>query len=149
MNPLLTTQFWDSSRSKKKTKGEKTPPYIFVDGKPESDVLSLVSKTTGDSSVNKYGALLEEFDPFPFFSVLKLLKTESLYLASSIVAGPIYLISAFICGFISNKLRSLTMKRGKGSNSLSGTPDLLTIQLPVALLTSDNISDSDFPSTKT
>ena len=69
MNPLLTSQFWDSSRSKKKTKGEKTPPYIFVDGKSESDVLSLVSKTTGDSSVNKSGALLEDFDPLPFFSV--------------------------------------------------------------------------------
>ena len=30
---------------------------------------SLVSKATGDSIVSKLGVQLEEFDPFPFFSV--------------------------------------------------------------------------------
>ena len=30
---------------------------------------SLVSKATGDSIVSNLGALLEEFDPFPFLSV--------------------------------------------------------------------------------
>ena len=41
-------------------------------------------------------------------------KTQSLYLASLIVAAPMYQISAFFCGFISNKLLSLTLKKGKG-----------------------------------
>ena len=52
-----------------KTKGEKTPPHIFVDRRSELDMSSLVSKANGDSIVSKSGAPLEEFDPFPFFSV--------------------------------------------------------------------------------